>query len=112
VIRERLSKLERSNWAVTFVWVKSHAGILGNELADQLAKTAARDEDMTTSFTRIPLSTLLRELEEESKLKWQQSWEESPKAALKKTILPKRHRQTQNENCHNLKFHSYIFRTR
>jgi len=27
-IRERLSKLERSNWAVTFVWVMSHAGIL------------------------------------------------------------------------------------
>jgi len=68
-IRERLSKLERSNWAVRFVWVKAHAGFLGNELADQLAKTAARDEDMTTSFSRIPLSTLFRELEEESKLK-------------------------------------------
>ena len=68
-IRKRLSKLERSNWAVTFVWVKSHAGILGNELADRLAKTVARDEDMTTSFSRITLSTLFRELGEESKLK-------------------------------------------
>jgi len=66
------------------VWVKVHAGILGNELADQLAKTAARDEDMTTSFGRIPLSTLFRELEEESKLKWQQNWEESPKAVQTK----------------------------
>jgi len=61
-IRERLSKLERSNWKVTFVRVKAHAGILGDELADQLAKTAARDEDMTTSLSRIPLSTLFREL--------------------------------------------------
>jgi len=50
-IRERLSKLERSNWKVRFMWVKAHAGILGNELADQMAKTAARDEDMTTSFS-------------------------------------------------------------
>ena len=50
----------------------------------QLAKTAARDEDMTTSFSRIPLSTLFRELEEESKLKWQQNWEDSPKAAQTK----------------------------
>jgi ribonuclease HI len=61
---DRLSKLERSNWTVTFVWEKAHAGILGNELADQLAKTAARDEDMITSFSRIPLRTLFRELEE------------------------------------------------
>jgi hypothetical protein len=81
-------KLERSNWAVTFTWVKALAGILGNELADQLAKRAARDKDKTTSFSRIPLSTLFRELEEESKLKWQQSWEESPKAAQTKQFYP------------------------
>ena len=68
-IRERLLKLERSNWTVTFVWVKAHAGILRNEITDQLDKTAAQDKDMTTSFSRIPFSTLFQELEEESKLK-------------------------------------------
>jgi len=59
-IWERLLTLERSNWTVTFVWVKAHAGYLGNELADHLAKTGARDEDMTTSFSIIHLSTLFR----------------------------------------------------
>jgi len=87
-IRERISKLERSNWTVAFTWVEAHAGILGNELADQLAKTAARVKDKTASYSRIPLSTLFRELEEESKLKWQQNWEESPKAAQTKQFYP------------------------
>jgi ribonuclease HI len=67
-IRKRLSKLERSNWTVAFAWVMTRAGILRKELADQLAKTAARVKDKTTSYSRIPLSTLFRELEKESNL--------------------------------------------
>jgi hypothetical protein len=64
------------------------AGILGNELADQLAKTAARGKNKTIYYSRIPLSTLYRELEDETKLKWQKNWEESPKAALTKQFYP------------------------
>ena len=79
--------MERSNWIVAFEWVKAHTGILGKELADQLAKTAARVKDKTTSYSRITLSTLFRELEE-SNLKWQQNWEESPKAAQTKQFYP------------------------
>jgi ribonuclease HI len=68
-IRKRLTKLERSNWTITFAWVKAHAGILGNELADQLAKTAARSKSKTICYNRIPLSTLYRELEDKSRQK-------------------------------------------
>ena len=82
--RDTGEAIETGDWTVTFVWVKAHAGILGNEMANQMAKTAARNEDMTTSFSRIPLRTLFRELEEESKLKWQQSWKDSPKEAQTK----------------------------
>jgi hypothetical protein len=57
-------------------------------MAVQLAKTAARDEDMKTAFRRIPFSTLFQELEEESKLKWQQNWEDIPKAAQTKQFFP------------------------
>jgi len=38
-------------------------------MADQMAKTEARDEDMS-SFSRIPMSTLSRELQEKSNLKF------------------------------------------
>ena len=51
--RKRLSKLEGSNWTVAFSWVTTHAVILGNELADQLATAAARGKDKTISYSRI-----------------------------------------------------------
>jgi len=102
--------LERSNWTVAFAWAKAHSGILENELAAQLAKSAARTKDKTTSYSRIPLSTLFRELEEESKLKWQQKWEESPKEAQTKQFYPRI--TDSNRNRHNLKLQSYGFMTR
>jgi hypothetical protein len=83
-IRKRLTNLERSNWKVTFAWVKAHAGILGNELADQLAKTAAQSNSKTIFYNRIPLSTLYRELEDKSRRKWPKIWEDNPNAALTK----------------------------
>jgi ribonuclease HI len=72
-IRQMLSKLERSNWTIVFSWVKAHVEIKGNELADQTAKAAARDNGNTTAFNRIPKSTLYKELEEETKIKWQKA---------------------------------------
>jgi hypothetical protein len=87
-IRKRLTKLERSNWTITFASVKAHAGILGNEMADQLAKTAARSKSKTICYNRIPLSTLYRELEDKSRQKWQKNEDETPKAALTEQFYP------------------------
>ena len=53
-----------------------------------MAKAAARDKDKTSSYSRIWLSTLFRELEEEFKLKWQQSWDESPRGGQTKQFYP------------------------
>jgi ribonuclease HI len=64
-----MSTLERANWKIEFSWVKGHVGIYGNELADQLAKAAARNRDTTNTFNRIPISTLYSGLEEEAEEK-------------------------------------------
>jgi ribonuclease HI len=45
-IRKKAIALEKHNWTVTFTWIKAHAGNYGNELADKLAKEAARNDDI------------------------------------------------------------------
>jgi hypothetical protein len=80
--------LERTNWTIEFSWVKAHVGIYGNELADQLAKAAARNRDTAISFNRIPKSTLRCEIEEEATQKWQKEWEYCAKAAITKQFFP------------------------
>jgi hypothetical protein len=61
--------------------VKAHAGTIGNELADTLAKKAA------TNGT-ISESAVLRHLEEESVRKWQRSWTQTTKGSTTKEYFP------------------------
>jgi len=66
---------------IKFSWVKAHAGTLGNEMADRLAKEAARCGGTENVFTRIPKSTLYQEAREEARHKWQREWTTSQKAS-------------------------------
>jgi hypothetical protein len=68
-------------------WVKAHVGIVGNELADRLPKAAASDSDAKIVFIRLPMSTLICKMEEETKLKWENEWEECTKAGIKKEFF-------------------------
>ena len=83
-IRKRVATLQGSKWKIEFSWVKAHVGIYGNEIADILAKDAARSNDIDIVFSRIPISTLNYELEEESRQRWQKAWENCSKTAITK----------------------------
>jgi ribonuclease HI len=80
-IRKRVSTMERLNWTIEFSWVKAHTGINSKELADRLAKKAARSRDRAVAFTRIPKNTLYSEREDEAK-KFQNEWETCTKTAV------------------------------
>ena len=58
--------MTRTSWEITLCWVKAHVGILGNELADTLAKKATTNESLPENYNRIPKSVLTREIEERS----------------------------------------------
>jgi ribonuclease HI len=65
-IRGKITAMKESEWELTLCWIKAHAGIRGNELADTLAKKAATNKNITESYNKIPKSVLMKDLEEES----------------------------------------------
>ncbi|KAJ4444235.1 hypothetical protein ANN_06026 [Periplaneta americana] len=56
-IRREVKEAERKKW-LELNWIKAHAGHEGNELADQLAKEAARSEDIPESYSKTPKSAV------------------------------------------------------
>ena len=87
-IRHQVKHLENSKWRINFSWVKAHAGTFGNELADKLAKDAAREPEATISYNKIPKSNIEMELKEAGIQKWQQEWEKTNKGAITKLFFP------------------------
>ena len=65
-IRRKWYAMKKAGWQIAIRWVKAHANIMGNELTDKLAKGAATNGTITETYTRIPKSEVLRQLEEGS----------------------------------------------
>jgi len=80
--------LDRANWTIEISWVKAHIGIYGNELADQLSKSATRNSDIAVSFNRIPTSTLYSKLNKVVTQKWRTDRDNCTKAAITKEFFP------------------------
>jgi ribonuclease HI len=62
-IRKRIATLQEANWKIKFTLVKARAGNSGNEMADKLAKEAARSGLIDITSSRIPLSLLNHEIQ-------------------------------------------------
>ena len=85
-IRNKAIALEKRNWTIIFTWIKAHAGNCGNELADKLAKEAARNDDIY--FNRISKSEIAQQVREHSLAKWQIQWDRTTKGLTTKQFFP------------------------
>jgi ribonuclease HI len=72
--------LEKENWIIEYTWIKSHAGHYGNELADKLAKEAARNREIC--YNKIPKSEIKQQERQKSTEKWQQQWDSTTKGLV------------------------------
>jgi len=68
-LRRKKTEMKESEWKI-LCWVKAHAGVLGNELADALAKRAATNKNIPESYNKIPKGVIMKDLEEESVKEW------------------------------------------
>ena len=55
-IRKRAVTPNKKNWKIEFKWVKAHAGIYGDKIADRLVKEATQNHYVT--YSGIPKSTI------------------------------------------------------
>ena len=67
---------------LTFLWVPSHVGIAGNELADELAKASLSDKKIKN--IKIPHSDYKPVITEHFDDKWQAYWNEETSNKLYK----------------------------
>ena len=87
--RQQTRELTAQNWTIHYSWVKAHVGNFGNELADNIAKSAARNTNLQHCYGRIPESDVLRSLQEESLLQWEREWQATTKGEMTKSYFQK-----------------------
>lgn len=77
----------RSSKLVTLAWVKSHVGIKGNEIADNLAKSGIQLPDVHPLPTPVSFSKC--RLKTDAILEWQLCWDNTDKGRPLHPFLPK-----------------------
>ena len=57
-IRHYLKLLIDGNWTTAYTWIKTHAGIIGKDMAGNLAERAKTSQHYTTKYLRVNSSQL------------------------------------------------------
>ncbi|XP_062528221.1 retrovirus-related Pol polyprotein from type-1 retrotransposable element R1 [Bombyx mori] len=87
-IRRNLEECKRRNKRVELFWIKAHAGLEGNERADQLAKEAALKLKTKPDYDLCPVSCVRRQIRLGSLEVWNKRYSDGETAATTKLFFP------------------------
>ncbi|KAL0870225.1 hypothetical protein ABMA27_006365 [Loxostege sticticalis] len=86
--RENLRKAFIQGKDVSLFWIKAHAGLPGNERADDLAKEAALASKRKHDYDRCPISYAKNLIRSRSILLWNDRYKSGETAAVTKLFFP------------------------
>nr|XP_049697305.1 uncharacterized protein LOC126054733 [Helicoverpa armigera] len=86
--RANLSQALDQSKAVSLFWIKAHAGLPGNERADELAKEAALSSRRKPDYDQCPISYIRRQIRQDSLGEWNRRYVSGETASVTKMFLP------------------------
>jgi hypothetical protein len=75
------------NRSISLSWVKGHSGIVGNEVADTLAKSGVTS-NLPASYSRVPLQELYKPIQDKYARIWRNTYLTSSTGEALRQILP------------------------
>ena len=93
-INQTFKSIEKEQIQINLKWTPGHADIAGNEIADQVEKTAAEEAERMPEVTNLVTVLEKTAVQESCNIKWQKRWEAGATGRQLFDLLPSVNVQT------------------